>query len=246
MPGLDFDAGQAAAILLAATVAGVLRGFSGFGAALVLAPVLSLLVGTHVAVPAIVLAIFATTVQLIAPTWSQVRWSDQLALSLPGCIGVPAGVVVLIYLDPELMRRAISAITALIALFLLTGWRYSHQPTVFGSATMGALGGVLSGAASIGGPPVVAYLLAGPGSPSQTRASLIYYFAFTQFASLAIFWIGGLMTWEVLITAALIVPSLVAGAWAGARLFHLASERLFRLAALSILLLVGVSTFFAR
>ena len=109
---------------------------------------------------------------------------------------------------------------------------------------MGALGGVLSGAASIGGPPVIAYLLAGPGSPTQTRATLIYYFAFTQAASLTIFWIGGLMNWEVLVTGALIAPSLVLGTWAGAKLFHLASERVFRLAALTILLLLGVSTLF--
>lgn len=245
MPGLEFDAGQAAAILLAATVAGAMRGFSGFGAALVLAPVLSLIVGTHVAVPAIILAIFVTTAQLVAPTWPHVRWSDQFALSLPGCVGVPAGVLLLLYVDPEQMRRAISAVTALIALFLLSGWRHGQRPTVFGSATMGALGGVLSGAASVGGPPVVAYLLAGPGSPSQTRASLVYYFAFTQLAALTMFWIGGLMNWEVLVTAALIVPALVLGTWGGSRLFHLASERAFRRAALTILLLVGVSTFFA-
>ena len=245
MPGLDIDAGQAAALLLAATVAGVLRGFSGFGAALILAPVVSLIVGTQVAVPAILLAIFVTTVQLFAPAWPHVRWSEQFALSVPGCIGVPAGVLLLLYLDPELMRRAISAITALIALFLLSGWRSSRPPTRSGAATMGALGGVLSGAASIGGPPVIAYLLAGPGSPTQTRATLIYYFAFTQAASLVMFWIGGLMNLEVLVTAALIAPALVAGTWAGAKLFHLASERVFRLAALTILLLVGVSTFFA-
>ena len=245
MPGLDFDAGQAAALLLAATVAGVLRGFSGFGAALVLAPVVSLIVGTHVAVPAIILSIFVTTVQLFAPTWSQVRRSDQLALSLAGCIGVPAGVVLLIYLDPELMRRSISAVTALFALLLMTGWRYSHQPSRYGSAAMGALGGVLSGAASIGGPPVIVYLLAGPGSAAQTRASLIYYFAFTQLTAIVMFSIGGLMNWEVVVTAAVVSPSLILGTWAGVRLFHLASERVFRIAALTILLIVGVSTFFA-
>ncbi len=245
MPGLDFDAGQVAALLLAATVAGVMRGFSGFGAALVLAPVVSLIVGTHVAVPAILLSIFVTTAQLFAPAWPHVRWSDQFALSVPGCIGVPAGVLLLLHLDPELMRRAISAITALIALFLLSGWRSSRPPSRSGSATMGALGGVLSGAASIGGPPVIAYLLAGPGSPTQTRATLIYYFAFTQAASLIMFWIGGLMNWDVLVTAALVAPSLILGTWAGAKLFHLASERVFRLSALTILLLIGVSTFFA-
>ena len=245
MPGLDLDAWQAAALLLSGVVAGVLRGFSGFGAALVLAPVVSLIVGTQVAVPAIILSMFVTTAQLVAPTWGHVRWSDQLALSLSGCIGVPMGVAVLIFLDPELMRRGISAITVLLAMFLLTGWRSSNPPTRIAAAAMGGFGGVLSGAASLGGPPVIAYLLAGPGSAAQTRASLVYYFAFTQLTALVMFWIGGLMNWEVAVTAAAVAPSLVVGAWVGTKLFHLASERAFRLAALTILLLVGVSTFLA-
>lgn len=246
MPGLDFDAWQAAAVLLSGAVAGALRGFSGFGAALVLAPVVSLIVGAHVAVPAIMLSIFVTTAQLIAPTWRHVQWSDQLTLSLSGCVGVPAGVALLIYIDPELMRRSISALTVLLALFLLAGWRSSRPPSRFGAAAMGGLGGVLSGSTSLGGPPVVAYLLAGPGSAAQTRASLIYYFAFTQMMALIVYWVGGLMSWEVVATAAAVAPSLLLGTWAGAKLFHLASERIFRLAALTILLLVGVSTFFAR
>ena len=246
MPGLDLDAWQAAAVLLSGAVAGALRGFSGFGAALVLAPVVSLIVGAHVAVPAIMLSMFVTTAQLIAPTWRHVQWSDQLALSLPGCAGVPAGVALLIYIDPELMRRSISALTVLLALFLLAGWRSTRSPGRVGAAAMGGLGGVLSGSTSLGGPPVVAYLLAGPGSAAQTRASLIYYFAFTQLVSLFMYWFGGLMNWEVVVTAAVVAPSLVVGTWAGLRLFHLASERTFRLAALTILLLVGVSTFFAR
>ena len=111
---------------------------------------------------------------------------------------------------------------------------------------MGGLGGVLSGSTSLGGPPVVAYLLAGPGSAAQTRASLLYYFAFTQMAALIVYWLGGLMSWEVAVAAAVVAPSLVVGAWIGTRLFHLASERTFRRVALAILLLVGVSTFFAR
>ena len=241
MPEFDFDTGQAAALLLAGTLAGLLRGFSGFGAALALAPVASLIVGAQVAVPAIILAMFATTIQLFPATWSEVRWSDQLSLSLAGCLGVPAGVALLLYLDQDLMRRLISAVTVLFALVLLTGWRYSKPPTRHGAAAMGALGGVLSGAASLGGPPVIFYLLAGPGSPAQTRASLIYYFAFTQLAALAMFYVGGLMNREVLVTAAVIAPSLLLGTWAGTKLFHLASQRTYRMAALAILLIAGVS-----
>ena len=208
-----------------------------------LAPVGSLIVGAHVAVPAIILSMFVTTAQLFAPTWRHVRWSDQLALSLSGCIGVPAGVALLVFLDPELMRRGISVLTVLLALFLMTGWRSGHPPTRLGAASVGGLGGVLSGSTSLGGPPV-ATTCCRPGSAAQTRQPDLL-FAFNQLVSLDQRWIGGLMNWEVLSpTRSSRRP------WSRGpgrhELFHLASERIFRLAALTIMLLVGVSTLLAK
>lgn len=243
--GLDLSTGQLAAIFAIALFGGLQRGFAGFGTALMLAPVISLIVGTRIAIPAITISLLTTTIQLVPSTWREVNWSDQMSLSLPGCIGVPIGVALLIHFDPELMRRGISAITVIFALFLMTGWRYAHPPTRTGSAIVGSMGGVLSGAGSVGGPPVIAYLLAGPSSAASTRASLIYFFAFTQISSLALYSFNDLITWEVVTVAALTVPSLIIGTWFGAKLFKRADDSMFRRVALVVLLIIGVGTFFA-
>lgn len=239
---LDFTSVQYVAIVSVALIGGLVRGFGGFGTALIIIPVLSVIIGPRAAVPAVTLALLVTTLQLIPATWPHVRWREQRVLSLAGCLGVPVGVVVLIWIDPELLRRAISATTAASALFLMTGWRYSGGPSLPAAAAAGAFGGFLSGAASIGGPPVIAYLLAGQGSPAQTRASIVFYFAFTQVVSLTLFGLNGLLSINSLVVAVLIAPGLLIGTWFGSRLFRLSSERIFRWTALTLLLVVGLAT----
>ena len=239
---LDFTAVQYAAIMAGALLGGLVRGFGGFGTALIVTPVLSVIVGPRAAVPAVTLALFLTTLQLIPTTWMHVRWREQWVLSLSGCLGVPAGVALLVWLDPELLRRAISAATAASAVLLMTGWRYSGASSLPAAAAAGWSGGFLSGAASIGGPPVIAYLLAGQGSPAQMRASIVFYFAFTQVASMTLYALSELITVRTLVVAALITPSLLLGTWYGSRLFRRSSEKNFRWVALFILLAVGLVT----
>lgn len=238
----DYSWAQYLSVAAVAVLGGLVRGFGGFGSALIVTPVLSLVVGPRAAVPAITLALFVTTLQLIPVTWRHVRWRLHWALSLSGCLGVPAGVVVLLWIDPEALRRAISAATAASALFLMTGWRYSGAHSLPAAATAGALGGFLSGAGSIGGPPVIAYLLAGQGSPAEFRANVVFYFAVTQVAGILLYGLNGLLAPGTLVVAALICPALAFGTWIGTRLFGLASERVFRRVALATLLAVGLVT----
>lgn len=245
LSGLGLGPVELAGVALVAFAAGTLRGFSGFGTALVLAPVLSVMLGPRTAVPAIVLSVFVTTAQLVPSTWRHVRWRDQLALSIPGCLGVPAGVALLVHIEPDLLRRGISAATAVFALVLMTGWRYSGRPSVPASGVAGLLGGVLSGAGSIGGPPVVAYLLAGPDPAATNRASFVYYFVFTQTAGIALFAANGLLTWTVLAAAVALVPPMVAGLWLGARLFARARDAVFRRVALAALMAIALATLVA-
>ncbi len=238
----DFTVVQYLAIAAVALVGGLVRGFSGFGSALVVVPALSILVGPQVAVPAVAMALLVTTLQLVPSTWPHVRWRLHWALSAAGCLGVPLGVLLLIWMDPDLLRRAISAVTAASALLLMTGWRYTGGHSLSAAAAIGSIGGFLSGAASIGGPPVVAYLLAGQGSPAEFRANVVYYFAVTQVTGLVLYGFSGLLTSDSLVAALLITPVLVLGAWIGSRLFGLANEKIFRRVALSVLLAIGLVT----
>ena len=242
LAALDFTTAQYAAIAAVALLGGLVRGFGGFGSALVVTPVLSIVVGPRAAVPAVMIVLLITTLQLVPSTWRHVRWREQWVLSISGCVGVPLGGMVLLALDPEVLRRAISATTAASALFLMTGWRYSGSHSNPAAAAAGGLGGFISGAGSVGGPPVVAYLLAGPGGAAEVRAGIVYYFVFTQAVSLVFYGASGLLGPEVTVAALLIAPSLLIGTWIGAKLFVLASEKLFRRFALILLLAIGVVT----
>ncbi len=240
----DLDWAEALAIAIAAFVAGLIRGYSGFGAALAMVPVLAAVVGPVLAVPAVVVVNFFTGVQLIPGAFRDADWERVWPLSIGGMIGVPLGAWLLVSLDPELLRRGISVLIIIFGLLMLRGWRYTGSLNLPLTAGVGGLGGVISGASTIGGPPVVMFLLAGPHRAAQNRAAIIFYFQISQIVALVSYWIGGLLVWTILWLCVLIAPSMMAGMWLGERLFRRTSEELFRRVALIFLIVIGGATLF--
>ena len=113
-------------VLVAGTafVAGLMRGFSGFGAALIIAPVLALAVGPRTAIPAILIVMLVTSIQLVPKAWNSANWNTVIPLSVGGAIGIPIGAFLLVVVDQELVRRSISATVTFFAILMLIGWRY--------------------------------------------------------------------------------------------------------------------------
>lgn len=244
-PDVDIAWAEAAVIAATAFLAGVVRGYSGFGSALTIVPVMAAVVGPQLAVPAVVVAHFATGFQLVPGALRDVDWGRAGPLSAAGVVGVPAGAWLLATGDPELIRRGISILIILFAILMLRGWRYRGKAGRTLTAAAGAVGGAISGAATIGGPPVVMFLLAGPHRAFENRGAIIFYFQITQVAAIASYWIGGLLVWTVLWLALLATPTLMAGAWIGERLFRRSSDESYRRLALLFLLAVGLATLFA-
>ena len=228
-----------------AFIAGVMRGFSGFGAALIIAPVLALAVGPRAAIPAIMIVMVVTSLQLVPRAWKDANWPVVIPLSIGGAIGIPIGAWLLIVIDPEIMRRSISVVVVFFAVMMLIGWRYrgSIGPAV--SAFAGGIGGFISGAAAAGGPAVIMFLLAGPENAARNRAAIILYFFFSQGIALVVYWFGDLMTLKTLWIALPMVPTIALGTWLGEKMFGKASDQLYRRIALACLLIIGVSTLFA-
>jgi len=127
------------------------------------------------------------------------------------------------------------------ALLLLLGWRRRCEAWVLGTLAVGAAGGVLNGLAGIGGPPAAAWLLAGRSGAARDRASLIVYVALTQAATALAAALAGALDGEALLRAAWLAPLYMVGTWAGAALFHRASEEAFRMTAAGAVLLLGAA-----
>ncbi|MCY1127253.1 sulfite exporter TauE/SafE family protein [Frigidibacter sp. RF13] len=217
--------GLLVAIAFAAALA---RGFSGFGAALIFIPLASAILGPRSAVPLLLVADGVMTAGMIP---GAVRRADRravLTMAAGALVGVPAGVWLLNSLPPLTLRWGIAGLAALMLALLLSGWRYHGRPKQVLTVLVGALSGLFSGAAQIGGPPVVAYWLGGPSPAAVVRANIIFFFAVTTVFSAAGYVWNGLISWQILTLAAIIAPVYGLGAWAGSRMFGLASERTFR------------------
>lgn len=245
MISYDLTLGETAAVAATAFVAGVMRGFSGFGAALIISPVLSLAVGPRTAIPAILIVMTITSLQLVPQASKEANWGVVLPLAFGGALGLPLGAWVLVSVNPEIMRRAISGIVIVFALMMLVGWRFRGRIGPAVTALVGVVGGFISGAAAAGGPPVVMFLLAGPENAARNRAAIILYFFLTQIAAILIFWTAGLLSVRALWIALPMVPTILLGTWLGARMFGKASDELYRRIALALLLAIGLSTLFA-
>ena len=216
-------------------VAGLIRGFSGFGSAMVNAPLLSLLWGPTIGVPVATLVEFVPAVQLTPRAIPHAQWRTVWLMGIPALILIPAGSWLLITLPSDIVRRVVAAAVLVLVITLWSGWRYKGKRTALISTAVGAVSGLLSGTTGIGGPPVILYLMAGGDRPIVLRANMIGYFTIVligmaiTFAFLGLF--GPVVLWR---TGFLVVPFVV-GIFVGARLFPFASERTFRNIALAVL-----------
>jgi len=125
------------------------------------------------------------------------------------------------------------------ALLMLRGWRYSGRRRLSTALGLGGLSGVMTGATSVGAPPVILYLLAGPDPIAITRASLTFYLAGISLAALVMLWSREVLDLPSAWLALSFTPIYFAGLFAGVRLFSRFNDTRFR--QFTLMLLVGVS-----
>lgn len=214
--------------VLVAGVAGLARGFSGFGGALIFMPAASALVGPSVAAPVLLMADGVLTVSFLPRAWKLARREDVALMAAGALIGVPIGALILKHADPLLLRWAISALAASMLVLLISGWRYHGTPHAGVTAIVGCVSGIFGGLAQMSGPPVVAYWLSSKEGHATVRASIILFFGATTLFTFLSYWVSGLLTAHSIVLAAAVAPAYGFGLFAGARAFGIASPDIFR------------------
>lgn len=215
-------------LLGVALLAGLARGFSGFGGALIFIPLASIVTEPKLASATLLVADGVVALSLIPDAVRRGERKDPVLMAAGAFFGVPVGTAVLVHIAPVTLRWLISATVLALLLLLVSGWRYRGRAYPALTVAVGFVSGLFSGAAQLGGPPVVAYLL-GRAMPGRTiRASIILFFAISTLISATNYGLNGLLTRQVLFLAVLVAPVFSIGLFAGSRLFGLASERLFR------------------
>ena len=238
----DIPPGALAVVMVAAFAGGLIRGFVGFGGALVIILVASVTLGPTTAVPIAALSGLAATLQLLP---SAVRHSEPafaLPFGIAAFLSAPVGTLVLVVVDADFMKIAISSFVLVMVAPMLVGWQPRYQ---FGMRSLIAAGvgtGLVQGAAGVGGPPAVMIALARPGSPERQRANVIGAVTALALCAMAPMWWHGLFTLEVVVLSLSIVPIYSFATWLGATLFRLGHQHYFRRASALTLVVTGIGT----
>lgn len=226
--------------IVVTAIAGVMRGYSGFGTALLLAPAYSVLWGPRIGVPVMLMMELVVSMQLVPKAIGEANHRVILPIGAAACLATPLGAFILITAEQDLLRRFIGGFVLVFGLLLMSGWRYHGSRPLQLNLAVGTLAGLLKGATGISGPPVILYLLAGPEAVKQHRANLILFFGTIAIISVIPPALGGLIGWSTFAKMMILLPVLMLCVPVGTRLFHVLPERWYRRAALCLLITTGV------
>ncbi|WP_299301899.1 sulfite exporter TauE/SafE family protein [uncultured Litoreibacter sp.] len=222
-------------LILAAFVAGMVRGFSGFGTAMVFLP----------AAGQVVSPIWALTIMgimdMIGPLPNVPRAlrdghpRDVVRLAVGLIVALPIGISLLSLMAPDVYRYAVSTISLILLVALIAGLRYRgrlSKPLIYGT---GAIGGFLTGSTGLAGPPVIMLYMASTHAASVIRANLMLYLLCADALMVVLFAFWGLITLTPVLLGLLVaVPYLLAN-MVGAAIFNPDKEKLYRWVAYAII-----------
>ena len=224
-----------AIIAIVAFAAGLIRGFTGFGGPAFMLAILTLFFTPYSIVSKILVVDFIASVYLFKAVYRQIDWRSTAYMVIPTLLFMPLGHWLLIELDPLLMKRAIALIIAAASLLMLTGFRYRLPMTTRWLVFVGICSGIVFGGSYIALVAVV-FILLGPYDKDQGRTLIISWATFTVLGFAFISVASGTTGVDDVIAAAPGAASYLLGTWIGSQGFRNSSEKLFRRAAIAILL----------
>lgn len=227
------------AALLAALLAGSISGLSGFGYALVSVPLLLIVFEpTTVIVALSFIGIFINA--LIVHDSSRFVAGRALVSLLPwSALGLIVGVEILRLVDAVYIELVAGSLVIAFSIMLLREWALPGLKGRWGPVLAGTSAGIMSTSTGIGGPPVVMLFAARKLARDVFRATNAAYFMTLACLTLSLLFVRGMVEWQHLWIAALLVPAAFVGkalgTWTAARL----SGTNFRKITLGITLIAG-------
>jgi len=215
-------------VAAAAALAGFVRGFSGFGAALIFIPLADIPYDPATAIIGLWVIDAIAAAPLLPPHFRRAVWREVLPLLIGSAIALPFGVWILSHAEQSALRWGVCLMVLISTLCLASGWRYRRAPSLPATLAVGGVAGFTSGAVGIGGPPLVLFWLAGQANAVQARSNIFAYFALTTFTAIGPYVWQGLFTAERLVLGAALTPFYMAPMMLGDRLFRRTGDTAFR------------------
>jgi hypothetical protein len=239
------DSPAAAASLVAVFLASIVSSIAGFAFSALCGALLFHLMNAVHAVQVMIVCSIAIQLFGVAALWRSIDWRSLPVFMIGGVLGVPAGVYLLLHLQPAAYRDVIGGLLVVYGGYLLL-----RPPTLtvrsgmLTDACVGFLSGLTGGIAGFPGAFVTIWCgLKGWDKERQRGVYQPFILAMQPVALLVIGLMrpaapgGGAPGLEMLV----FVPAALLGAWFGLRVFRRLSERQFSVAVNALLIVSGIA-----
>lgn len=172
-------------LFLTVFLAGIVRGYTGFGFSAIVILVITLRYPVAQAVPAVLLTDFLACLPLYVSSSRGASRQALLTLLPATCIGIPIGFLVLWVLDDAWLKLLVPTVILIMALLPKLRGTIARQ-LLNSSWLAGVMSGWTTSAVSSGGAPVIIFIRYSALSLSVQRDTLIIYFALATALTLVV------------------------------------------------------------
>ncbi|MBT8410013.1 MAG: sulfite exporter TauE/SafE family protein [Alphaproteobacteria bacterium] len=228
-------------LVAAALVAGLVRGFSGFGTAMVYLPVAGQVLSPFEALTTLIAMDIIGPLPNVPRALRDGNPADVLRLATGLLVALPFGVWALTVVPAEAFRYGVSLAALLLLSLLIAGVRYRGVLTPKLVFCTGGVGGLMAGSVGLPGPPVILLYMASPLPASAIRANITLYLILADIGLLAVLWLFGQLVLSAVMIGLLLILPYMAGTIAGAAIFRPEQEKTYRAAAYVIIAVSALS-----
>lgn len=211
-----------------ALLAGVVRGFAGFGTAMIYLPFAGQVLGPFEALTTLIVKDLTAPLIHVPRALKDGHPGDVLRLGVGALVALPFGVWVLSIVEPEVFRWSVSAVTLVLLVILVLGIRYRGPITRGLIYVTGAIGGFLGGAVGLPGPPIILLYMASTLPAAVVRANSTLYLILADILLLIVLWWNGYLVSSALALGVLMIFPYLLGNWLGALMFKPGYEVVYR------------------
>ena len=229
-------------IIFVTAFAALMQAAVGFGFAVVVTPLLSLAMGAREAIALSLILSVTLSLILYAADQPRAPLRSIMPMFLAATLSAPLGIYVLAVADERVLRAAIgiAVLSSVVGTLWMPHATEERPERLLTTIGVGLASGLMRGATSMGGPPVVLYEHWRGATPMDIRRRLVAFFALTGVTGVLMAGGIGVFTPRLWLLSLGGLPSVAIAIYGGRYIRPRISDLWFRRISMALLVFMGV------
>ena len=225
-------------------VASMVQGATSFGFSLLALPLLSLLYDLKIVVPTLVFLSLFLNITIFFKLKIKPNFKEITLLGIFAIIFIPVGVQMLVFVEERTLKLLVSVLLIMISIIMLSGVQLKIKNKSLSYIITGILSGILNGAVSLSGPPIVVLLANDNKNKNEFRSTLTFLFIILNIVTIALYFVRDIFNQPEFTKLFFLLPIMIIGSYLGIYLGNKIDENKFKKIVLVLLLGMGVINLF--